>query len=140
MVSALLFTSCTTPYVVLPVVSELMKTSALRSACCCQEVTALPAAPIQVQMVKPGDASMAAPFTAKAMGVMPCTDIIRQGRSALVTTVQMFKILGLTCLSTAFSLSVMYLQVRGLLLPLFVLPYMQIFPFHIRPVLPLINS
>jgi cation-transporting ATPase 13A1 len=62
-------------------------------------------------MVKPGDASMASPFTAKKASVMPCTDIIRQGRSTLVTTIQMFKILGLTCLSSAYSLSVMYLQV-----------------------------
>ena len=62
-------------------------------------------------MVKPGDASMASPFTAKKASVMPCTDIIRQGRSTLVTTIQMFKILGLICLSTAYSLSVMYLQV-----------------------------
>jgi hypothetical protein len=29
-------------------------------------------------MVKPGDASMASPFTAKLGNVMPCTDIIRQ--------------------------------------------------------------
>lgn len=63
-------------------------------------------------MVKPGDASMASPFTAKIGNVMPCTDIIKQGRSTLVTTVQMFKILGLLCLSTAYSLSVMYLQAR----------------------------
>ena len=62
-------------------------------------------------MVKPGDASMASPFTAKIDNVLPCTDIIKQGRSTLVNTVQMFKILGLLCLSTAYSLSVMYLQV-----------------------------
>ncbi|GAX79126.1 hypothetical protein CEUSTIGMA_g6566.t1 [Chlamydomonas eustigma] len=61
-------------------------------------------------MLKPGDASMASPFTAKASGVMPCTDIIKQGRCTLVTTVQMFKILGLLCLSTAYALSVMYLE------------------------------
>ena len=65
-------------------------------------------------MVKPGDASMASPFTAKQGHIMPCTDILKQGRSTLVTTVQMFKILGLLCLSTAYSLSVMYLQVSFL--------------------------
>ena len=32
-------------------------------------------------MVKPGDASMASPFTAKDTCIMPCTDIIKQVRA-----------------------------------------------------------
>lgn len=62
-----------------------------------------------VPLLKPGDASMASPFTVRALDVMPTTDVIKQGRCTLVTTVQMFKILGLLSLSSAYSLSVLSL-------------------------------
>lgn len=46
-------------------------------------------------MVRLGDASMAAAFTAKHASVMPTADIIRQGRCTLVTTLQVGGIMNL---------------------------------------------
>jgi len=60
-------------------------------------------------LIQLGDASLASPFTAKSTSVDCVLTVIRQGRTSLVTTIQVYKILALNCLVSAFMLSTLYL-------------------------------
>lgn len=57
---------------------------------------------VELESIKPGDASIAAPFTVKSNSLRSVIEIIQQGRSSLVTTIQMYKILALNSITDAF--------------------------------------
>ncbi|KAL7577622.1 hypothetical protein ACA910_015141 [Epithemia clementina (nom. ined.)] len=64
----------------------------------------------ELDHVELGDASVAAPFTSRAVSIKCVKDIIQQGRCTLVTMLQIYKILGINCLVNAMVLSNLFLH------------------------------
>ncbi|KAJ9454587.1 putative manganese-transporting ATPase PDR2 [Diplonema papillatum] len=61
-------------------------------------------------MIRPGDASVAAPFTSRLPTIKSCVDLIRQGRCTLLSALQQQQIMMLESLIQAFTLSALSLE------------------------------
>lgn len=59
---------------------------------------------------KLGAASIAAPFVSKRPTISSCVDIIRFGRATLSSTMDLFKILSLSSLISAYSMSALFIE------------------------------
>ena len=61
-------------------------------------------------VVRPGDASVAAPFTTRVPSVRSVVDLIRQGRCTLLSALQQQQIMMLQCIVSAYTLSAISLE------------------------------
>lgn len=61
-------------------------------------------------MLKPGDASMASPFTYRGQNVKCVKLVVRTGKATLATVMMTYKLTALNSLATAFALSVLTLN------------------------------
>lgn len=66
-----------------------------------QEQAGLEESPDMLPMVRPGDASMAAPFTTRAPSIRAVVDLIRQGRCTLLSALQQQQIMMLQSIISA---------------------------------------
>uniref|UniRef100_A0A7S1J4X1 P-type ATPase A domain-containing protein n=1 Tax=Eutreptiella gymnastica TaxID=73025 RepID=A0A7S1J4X1_9EUGL len=65
---------------------------------------------MQEVLVRPGDASVAAPFTSRSPSVRSVVDLIRQGRCTLLSALQQQQIMMLECIISAYTLSALSLR------------------------------
>ena len=69
-----------------------------------------PSSDMGMPVVRPGDASVAAPFTTRQPSVRSCIDLIRQGRCTLLSALQQQQIMMLQCIISAYTLSAISLE------------------------------
>jgi cation-transporting ATPase 13A1 len=60
--------------------------------------------------IRPGDASIAAPFTSRQPSIKSVVDLVRQGRCTLLSALQQQQIMMLECMITAYTLSALSLE------------------------------
>merc|ERR1719217_1643345 len=61
-------------------------------------------------MIRPGDASVAAPFTSRAPSIRAVVDLIRQGRCTLLSSLQQQQIMVLESVISAYTLAALSLE------------------------------